>query len=206
MTKTEIANMALGHLGSDAVLVNLDEDSSPESQAMSLYYEESKSWVFSDFNWRICRKRRVPLNQVDKFSENGIDYYLFAEPADFERNAEIFSIENGQRCKVRFDYYFYKDQRVYQVAARVCEIDYVFNMAEKDYPTMLGLLQSYKLAALARNQLTLGDSAISTMRLNELYGKAFDTITEKYGLQRDDQTGKITSTEEAMSASAYIRE
>ena len=179
-------------------LVNTDDDATTEAQAMSIYYSDSKSWVLSEFNWRICRKRREPLNQVGSFVENGVTYYLFKEPDDFERNPEVFSLDNGERCKIKFDYYFYKDMRVYQVAAQTCEMDYIFNIDEAFYPPLLGLLQSYKLAAMARNQLTLGDSAISTERINELYKITFDVLTEKYGLQRDDLTGRVNTTEEAM--------
>ena len=201
-TKLTIANQALGHLAVSRRIENLRVSTDPNAAAINNYYQDSKFFVLSDFDWTFSFKKRIPLTRVNDFFEGSTKRYVFSEPLDMLRRPSVFSAFGGTRYKVPFRVYLSDEgglvQRVIETEYEDCTIDYYGDIEEKFYRPLVGLLQSFKLANLARNEITLGDGAISTNVLETRYESLRDKIAEMNLLEGDEFSNKNNSTLQAM--------
>lgn len=55
-SSTEIANMALSHIGSGISIEALDSDPSPEADACRVFFDNVFGTMLEDFDWWFCRK------------------------------------------------------------------------------------------------------------------------------------------------------
>lgn len=197
-TKLNIANQALAHLGQSVRMEDFDEETST-GRSVRPFYGDSKDFVLSDGDWRFAIKKRQDLELVESFQRGGDTIYVWRLPVDFRRRPEVFSQEGDEyRYKVSFDQYVKDGVRVLETCYPDCNLDYVYDLPEALYPPNFGLLQSYKLALLIRNPETLGDGAISSNRLIELYKDLHSKLQEDHTLDHDYRPSLITSTLQAM--------
>ena len=92
-SKTEIANMAISHLGIGATITNLDSDTSQEAQACRVFYETAKKATLKGHDWSFAWKEAT-LNLVE---ENPVEEwsYSYRYPSDA---VSIRRIVSGFQC------------------------------------------------------------------------------------------------------------
>ncbi len=69
ISKSIIANMALGHVGHRHPVEDLDTDSSPEANECRLWYDYARFQVLEAFDWTFARKRISATLHADTVSE-----------------------------------------------------------------------------------------------------------------------------------------
>lgn len=80
MSNTQIANYALGHLGSTKQISNLTTERSKEADALRTFYEVTRDEVLRSFNWPFARKY-IELALVT--SPASIEWaYAYRQPSD----------------------------------------------------------------------------------------------------------------------------
>ena len=79
---TEIANLALGHLGIGKDIANLDTESSQEAKAMRRYYDICRRTVLQEFTWPFATKF-VTLGLVEEDPTDAEEWaFSYRYPAD----------------------------------------------------------------------------------------------------------------------------
>jgi len=69
ISKSVIANMALGHVGARHPIEDLDTDSSPEAAACRLWYDYARKQVLQAYDWSFARMRVAATLHADTISE-----------------------------------------------------------------------------------------------------------------------------------------
>ena len=69
---TDIANMALSHIGATSTIASLDEKSAAARQA-NIWYDYSRLQVLEAYNWGFARKRLTLALHADEISETSTD-------------------------------------------------------------------------------------------------------------------------------------
>ena len=178
-TAVNIANKALGFLAVKKKISSL-ETTTGDADATTLagYYPESKAITLSSLDWSFARKRRVRLEAVDNFMENGRMVWLWAYPGDFLTKPKIYTTDRGGcRYEVSFNSHFSGGRRVVETESDNCTIDYVCDIDERFYFPRLDTLHALKLAELARNEIALGRSSVAVNGLK----KRFDDLLGEMG-------------------------
>lgn len=80
-SKTEIAQMALGHIGQGTVLSNVDTDNTPQAKALRIFYTTAVEAVLRAFDWGFARKYAT-FNQVGDANPITEWGYAYRYPAD----------------------------------------------------------------------------------------------------------------------------
>lgn len=83
-SETEIANMAIGHLGISKEIGNLNTEKSAEAQACRRFYPTVRDFVLRDFAWPFATRSVVSLGLVtDMTGIDGAEFdYSYRYPAD----------------------------------------------------------------------------------------------------------------------------
>ena len=199
-TKLTIANMALGFLAEERQISSLETTTNnADATTMDKYYKASKEMTLSALDWKFARKRRVKLALLENFMENDSDVYVWAYPRDFITKPKVYSTSNANnRYKVPFDSYSDESGRaVLETCVPDCTIDYNWDIPEERYFPRLDVLQAYKLAELARNEIILGDGAITVNKLRENFNTLLAEMGESEYQLSDTQAGTINTFEEA---------
>lgn len=98
ISKTFIAQMALGHVGAKTTLENFDE-ASVNGRAIRLWYEVSRWMTLEGFNWSFARKRAVLALSGDAPPVSWAFRYVY--PADCVAAREIENPYNGSLANCR---------------------------------------------------------------------------------------------------------
>jgi len=95
-TSTEIANMALSHLGVGVDIADLDTEDSPEAKACRAFYNQARQQTLRDFPWPFATKTvSLGLVTADPNDEWGYEYTY---PADALQLRRIWSgVRNDSR-------------------------------------------------------------------------------------------------------------
>lgn len=74
-SNTEIANLAIGHLGVGKEIANLDTENSKEAMACRRFFSDARDATLRDFNWPFARRfRTLTLVEEDPNDEWGYSY------------------------------------------------------------------------------------------------------------------------------------
>jgi len=157
-TKTEIANLALSHLGVGKEIANLETENSQEANAMRRFYDIAREQVLRDFHWPFANKE-MALNLVD--SNPTTEWaYSYRYPTDCIKLKRIWSgIRNDSR-QTRVPFKIVRDaagRLIYTDQINAC-MEYTLNEsdASRFTPDAVQAL-SLRLAAYAAPRLTSGD-------------------------------------------------
>lgn len=157
-SNTEIANLAIGHLGTAKEISNLTTGSSQEAKVMRRYFTTARDQTFRAFPWPFATKFvALALIASDPTTEWG---YSYGFPSDAERFRRILSgVRNDtHQSKVRY-------RIVHGAAAREIYTDeedavaeFIFRVTDTQrFPSDFVMAFSFKLAFLAAPSLTAGD-------------------------------------------------
>jgi len=158
LSDTEIANLAIRHLGTGKEISNLTTGNSQEAGAMRRYFETARNQAFGAFPWPFATKFvTLALIATDPTTEWGFSY---GYPSDAQRLIRICSgIRNdSHQSRVRY-------RIVHGAAAREIYTDEENAVAEfilrvtdtQRFPDDFIMAFSFKLAFLAAPSLTAGD-------------------------------------------------
>ena len=153
-SNTEIANLAISHLGHGKEIADLDTENSAAANACRRYYERARDMTLRDFAWPFATKiETLALKETSPTTEWAYSYYV---PAD---SLQVRKILSG----VRTDY---RESRVpYRLVTGYIYTDEVDAIAEYTYkvtdpalfPQDFIMALSWRLAFYTAARLTAGD-------------------------------------------------
>ena len=169
-TKTEIANLALSHLGVGKEIANLETENSQEANAMRRFYDIAREQVLRDFNWP-CATKEVTLGLVTTNPTTEWTY-AYRYPADAIKLRRIFSGLRNDTRQTRVPFKLVADavgRLVYTDAINACmEYTFLETDASKFSPDFVQAL-ACRMAAYAAPRLTSGDPFKMGDRAYKLY-------------------------------------
>lgn len=101
-SKTDIANMALGHLGHSKPIANIDTDRSAEGNAVRTFFDISLKETLRDFAWPVASKYRdLDLVEENPNTEWG---YSYRYPSDCVTFKKIISGKRQDTTDSKIEY------------------------------------------------------------------------------------------------------
>ena len=154
---TEIANLALSHLGSGKNISNLDEQSQ-EARAAKQFLSISRDTTLRDFAWPFATKR-VCLSLVEETpnTEWGFSYRY---PSDAIKLVRIVSGIRNENHQIRIPYKIESDDDglIMFTDQRDAEIQYTFRQDDVvRFPVDFAIAMSFRLAAYMVPRISKGD-------------------------------------------------
>jgi hypothetical protein len=159
MTKTEICNLALSHLGVGLTLADVETENSESAQVCRTFFDTTRDIVLKDFSWTFATKfLDLVLIEEDPTSEYG---YSFRYPNDCLKIRKILSgIRNDSR-QSRIHYKIGQDadgKLIYCDEKEPC-IEYTMrNDDYSEYPVDFAMALSFRLAYYICPRLTDSDA------------------------------------------------
>jgi len=169
-TKTEIANIALSHLGVGKEIANLETENSQEANAMRRFYDISREQVLRDFNWPFATKE-IALGLVE--SNPTTEWtYSYRYPSDSLKLRRIFSGIRNDTRQSRVPFKIVRDtvgRLIYTDAVDAfMEYTYAEVDASRFTPDFVQAL-ACRMASYAAPRLTSGDPFKLGERAYKLY-------------------------------------
>lgn len=157
-SKTDISNMALGHIGVSKTISNVDTDSSKEARAIRTYYEVALQDTLSDLDWPFARSfKTLTLVEEDPTDEWA---YSYSYPSDAVKIRKIYSgVRNDTRdSRVPFNIYTGAASKLIYTDQASAKVKYTKEISDTSLfdPTFV-LAFSYKLAYYVIPTLSGGD-------------------------------------------------
>lgn len=169
-TKTEIANIALSHLGVGREIANIETENSQEANACRRFYDIAREQVLRDFNWPFATKEAalglVSSNPTTEWT------YSYRYPSDCLKLRRIFSGLRNDTRQSRVPFKLVRDD-----AGRLIYTDQIDAFMEYTYsetdasrftPDFVQAL-ACRLAAYMAPRLTSGDPFKMGERAYKLY-------------------------------------
>lgn len=157
-SKTEIANMALSHLGIGKEIANLDTEKSSEAAACRRFFEECRNATLSDFPWPFARKY-VTLNLIQE-RPNDDWGYSYAYPVDCLQIRRIVSGTVNESRQERIPYEIGKGSsaKIILTNQSLAKIVYTEKVTDPSfYASDFNIALSFRLAAYIAPRITQGD-------------------------------------------------
>lgn len=155
---TEIANLAIRHLGTGKEISSLETGNSEEAGALRRYFDTARDQALAEFPWPFATKFfTLNLITADPTTEWGFSY---GYPSDAERIIRICSgIRNDtHQSKVRYRIVYGASAREIYTDEENAVAEYIFRVTDTQrFPTGFVMALSFKLAFLAAPSLTAGD-------------------------------------------------
>lgn len=157
-SKTEIANLAISHLGSGKEISNLDSDASDEAAACRRYYELALDSTLRDVNWPFAR-RYYDLGVVGSPPNDEWDY-SYRYPSDCIKIHRIFSGIRVETNDIRIPYEVGSDTTGLLIYTDEVSASIEYTLRQTDpqiFPSDFIMALSYKLAMYIAPRITGGD-------------------------------------------------
>lgn len=157
-SSTEIANMAISHLGIGKEIADLDTEQSQEAAACRRFYETAKVATLSDLDWTFATKEAV-LNLIE---ENPTTEWLYSYryPSDCINMRRIKSGVRNETQTSRIPYRILKDDagRILYTDQVEAECEYTQDIDDAGlFPSEFSLAFSFRLASYIAPRITGGD-------------------------------------------------
>lgn len=170
-TKTEICNLAIGHLGIAVAIANVDTERSTEALACRTFYEITRDNTLRDFDWGFARKFAA-LGLVEE-DPNQDWHYSYRYPSDcvlFRKIQSGFRIDTNTN-QIPFLQSSDDDGRLIFTDTEDAIGVYTAKITDTSiYTTDFIMALSYRLAMYIGPQITGGNAFGSmTDRLAKLY-------------------------------------
>lgn len=177
-SNTEIANMALAHLGNGKDIADLDTENSSEARSIRRFYNVAREATLADFAWPFATKYAT-LALVSEYGDTGhvTDEYDFAYryPTDCLMLRRIKSGNRNDDRQDRVEYKIAQDDQGQLILTDTEEAEVEFTIlieSESRYSAEFVLALSLRLAVYAAPQLTKGDPFKLGDRAMGLYQQA----------------------------------
>jgi hypothetical protein len=157
---TQIANMALAHLGNSKLIASLTENSDL-ARSCNAFYETARDKVLEDFNWPFARKF-VTLGLVEE-DPTGIDdewSFSYRYPSDCLMARRLISGIKAEDKDTEYKYIIGSDSQGRLIYTDIEDARLEYTKREDDtakYPISFTLALSYYLAFLIAPRVTAGD-------------------------------------------------
>ena len=157
-TKTEIANLALSHLGIGKEIANIETENSQEANAMRRFYTIATEATLRDFHWPFANKE-ISLNLVET-NPTSEWTYSYRYPTDCIKLKRIWSGLRNDNRQSRIPFKLMRDaagRLIYSDQLNAC-MEYTYNEtdASRFTPDFVQAL-SFRLAGYTAPRLTSGD-------------------------------------------------
>ncbi len=155
---TEIANMALSHLGVGKEIATLESDAGQEAAALRRFYLPALRSTLRDFPWPFATKF-LALGLVEE-APTSEWAYSYRYPSDCLRFRRILSGSRTDTALTRVPYKMGRDAsgQIIYTDRTEAEAEYTVYVSDPTaFPEDFTLALSYRLAALSAIRLTAGD-------------------------------------------------
>jgi hypothetical protein len=155
---TEIANMAISHLGLGKEIANLDTEQSKEASACRRFFEVAKEAVLLDYEWSFATKQAT-LNLVEE-DPNDDWAYSYRYPVDCLTIRRIVSGVRNETLSARIPFKIAKDDagKLIYTDEESAVIEYTEDITDPTYfPSQFIIALSFRLASYIAPRITQGD-------------------------------------------------
>lgn len=157
-SKTEIANLAISHLGTAKEISALETERSEEANACKRYFDVARDAVLKDFNWPFATKIfKLSLVQEDP---NADWKYAYRYPVDCIHVRRILTGKKNETRQDRIPYKIGKDAlgKIIYTDKELAEIEYTERVEDPQfYSADFVMALSFRLASYIAPRLTKGD-------------------------------------------------
>lgn len=199
-TKTEIANLAIAHLGMGKQIANIDTEQSNEANVMRLFFDTARDAVLEDFDWPFAR-RYIQLQLVDE-APNSEWGYSYRYPSTAMAIRKIFSGVRNDNRQSRVSYHIGSDNvgRLIFTDQRQAQAIYTRQITDIGvYSAAFIMALSFRLAYYIAPQLTSGDPFKMQDKVYQLYeielSRARANAVNEEQIDEDPQSEFIRSRE-----------
>jgi len=157
-SKTEIANMAISHLGIGKEIANLETEQSSEASACRRFYDSARKAVLGDIYWSFATKFAT-LNLIESSPNDEWDY-SYRYPTDCLDFRRILSGMRQDTANSRIIYKLGQDTsgRLIYTDQENAEAEYTVNVEDPGLFTEEFILAlSFRLASYIAPRITGGD-------------------------------------------------
>lgn len=215
-TKTEIANLALSHLGVGKEIANIETENSQEANACRRYYDVARETTLRDFNWPFTTKETaltlVSQNPTEEWA------YSYRYPTDCLKLRRILSSIRNDTRQTRIPYKIVRDNAgklVYtdQINAAM---EYTYDETDASrFDSDFVMALSLRLAAYMAPRLTSGDPFKMGERAIRLYSVEISKAQASAANEQQDEEkpdaewinardGGSTNSQNQNNASTYV--
>jgi hypothetical protein len=169
---TEIANLAISHLGVAKEIADLETEDSEEANTCRRFYTTALEATLRDLPWPFATKF-IALALVEEDPTDEWDY-SYRYPADCLKVRRILSGIRNDTRQSRAPYKISQDGsgRLILTDQQNAEIEYTVNETdEQKYPADFVLAFSFRLAMYAAARLTAGDPFKLKLEMEKSYRK-----------------------------------
>jgi len=157
-SKTEIANMAISHLGIGKEIANVDTEKSQEARACRSFYESAKKITLSDLDWNFASTfATLGLVEEDPTTEYR---YSYQYPTDCLRLRRILSgsRQDTQQSRIPYRIVVEGGTRKIYTDQDSAVVEYTTDITDASiFDSEFAMALSYRLAAFICSRLTAGD-------------------------------------------------
>jgi len=158
-SKTEICNLAIGHLGVGKAIQNIETDTSAEANACRTFFEMSVEATLRDFSWPFARKfKALGLVEESPTTEWG---YSYRYPSDCLSVRRILSGVRNDSSDSLVPYILAQDDTGILIMTDMgsAVIEYTARTENSMlYPADFVVALSYRLASFIAPKITGGDA------------------------------------------------
>lgn len=184
-TSTQIANMAVAHLGIGYQIGNLDSENSPEANVMRQFYVPAKRATLRDFPWQFARKRvalslvsgpTIPPNTppgalaTPEYANHWL--YSYAYPADAVHFLKIISwrLNDDRQSRIPYELGMGAQSTLIWTNWENAWGEYTADILDSSrFPPDFELALSLRMAMYGATRLTKGDPFKLGQRAAQLY-------------------------------------
>lgn len=172
-SNTEIANLAISHLGIGKDIGNLDTTNSPEANAVRRFYATAQEEILRDWAWPFATKY-VALGLVESNPSGVADEwdYSYRYPSDCLFIRKIASGARNDSRQGRANYIVARDTTGLLILSDMQDACIKYTVRETDesrYPPDFVMAFSYLLAFYAASRITAGDPFKNQEKMIQFY-------------------------------------
>jgi len=162
-SNTEIANLAIAHLGNGKEIANLETENSAEARAVRRFYNTARQATLHDFAWPFATQY-ANLALVSSVGDSGhpTDQYTYSYryPSGCLMLRRIISTTRNDNRQTRIEYKIAQDSSGQLILTDECDAKVEFTTLIEDesrYSADFVLALSLRIASYVAPQLTKGD-------------------------------------------------
>lgn len=169
-TSTDIANLALSHLGQGVQIADLDTENSPEAKACRQFYTQARQQTLRDFEWPVATK----IAALGLVTEDPNDEwaYSYEYPSDCLEMRRILSGTRNDSRQSKIPYrvvYGTAGAEIYTDRYQA-EAEYTVDVTETGrLPGDLIMAMSFRLASYIAPRVTKGDPFKLSLKCLQMY-------------------------------------
>lgn len=206
-SNTEIANIALSHIGVGKEISDLTTEKSEEARACRRFFDIARDQTLRDYSWPFAR-RETDLSLIQSFLTVDSEWdYEYRYPSDAVKILRIVSQNYGNRNPARQTRIPYKisgdgTARVILCDEEQAKVEYIKRVTDEAYyPSDFEIAFAYRLAMYIAPRLTAGDPFGIINRMREMYAQ--EIAMAKVNSMNEEQVDENPESEFVRSRGGY---